>query len=85
MIQVSRRALLGGAVAATVLPAFAQRAGATDYARMKLPPPISGAERVQRIAKAQALMQRNGIGSLLIDPGQASIISPASNGGAASG
>lgn len=34
-----------------------------------IPSPISGAERLQRIAKAQSLMQAHGIGSLLIESG----------------
>ena len=37
---------------------------------MKLPPPIRRAERIQRLAKAQALMQRNGIGAVLIESGR---------------
>ena len=36
---------------------------------VKLPPPITRDERLGRIAKAQALMQRNGFGSVLIESG----------------
>ena len=41
---------------------------ATDYARMKLPPPI-GREGDQRLASARAMMQRQGIGAIVIEPG----------------
>jgi len=36
---------------------------------IKLPPPITKEERLARIAKAQSLMQRNGIGSALVESG----------------
>ena len=45
-------------------------AGATtDYVRMKLPPPIGRDERLQRLNKARQLMQSQGIGAIVIEPG----------------
>ena len=34
-----------------------------------LPPPISQAERIQRIARARQLLQQNGIGSVIVESG----------------
>jgi Xaa-Pro dipeptidase len=34
-----------------------------------IPPPISSAERLQRLAKARALMQRHGIGAIIVESG----------------
>jgi Xaa-Pro dipeptidase len=34
-----------------------------------IPPPISTAERLQRIAKARALMAQHGIGAVIVEPG----------------
>ena len=36
---------------------------------MTLPPPIGGAERLARLAKARELMSRQGIGAVIIEPG----------------
>ena len=63
-----RRAFLGMAASAGILagrPAslVAQTAGTS------LPPPISTAERMQRIAKAQALMRAAGLNALLVEAG----------------
>jgi Xaa-Pro aminopeptidase len=69
MIRFSRRTLLGGAAAAAALPSFARRAGATDYKRMPLPPPITREERMARLARARALMQKQGIGAVLVESG----------------
>jgi len=45
-------------------------AGATtDYVRMKLPSPIGRDERLQRLNKARQLMQSQGIGAIVIEPG----------------
>ena len=67
---IRRRTFLagGGALAATAALPFGT-AAATDYARMKLPPPIGREERLQRLARARELMQRNGIGSVLVESG----------------
>ena len=69
-LHVGRRAFLGGVAAmgfATVTPLRAAQAIAPVPS--KLPPPISPAERVQRLQKAQALMQQHGIGAVLIESG----------------
>ena len=73
MAGFTRRALIGGLGTVAALPLLGLGAGpaaaATDYAPMKLPPPISGAERLQRLARARALMKANGIGAIVIEPG----------------
>ena len=65
MLTATRRTIIGGVAASLLpLPALAK----TAVAR-RLPPPISGAERLQRLTRARALMQRHGIGAILIEPG----------------
>ena len=69
--MISRRGILSGAGAAAgaaFLPAQVAAAPA-ELAPVKLPPPITREERLARIAKAQGLMQRNGIGSVLVESG----------------
>ena len=66
MLSLDRRSLIGSALlapAALALPkvAFAAIAG--------LPPAIGPAERLARLAKARGLMQRHGLGAILIEPG----------------
>ncbi|MEO6224334.1 MAG: Xaa-Pro peptidase family protein [Sphingomicrobium sp.] len=71
-LAIGRRGFLGssGALAATLLPLGGALARAVaGLSPLKLPPPISTAERLGRIAGAQALMQRNGIGAVVIEPG----------------
>src|SRR6476469_8675497 len=70
---IKRRHFLQGAgalAAATTLPlsrvAAAAAAGRTPIA---LPPPISSAERLQRLAKARTLMQQHGIGAIIVESG----------------
>ena len=72
--RLDRRAFLGtgAAAAATTLPALSLGAGAaraTDLAPLKLPPPIGTEERLKRLSAARALMQRHGIGAIVIEPG----------------
>lgn len=67
-LKTSSSAVLA-AGAASVAGLSSVRAGATDYARMELPPPIGREERLQRLAKARAMMQRQGIGAIVIEPG----------------
>ena len=74
MIQarIARRAVLkGGALAAAMtLPLGRLMAqAASELAVIPIPPPISAAERIGRLAKARALMQRNGIGAMLVESG----------------
>jgi Xaa-Pro dipeptidase len=57
-------------VAAMTLPLdrlFAE--AAAELPSIPIPPPISTAERLQRLAKAKELMQRNGIGAVLVESG----------------
>jgi Xaa-Pro dipeptidase len=58
-----------GALAASAFipPGLAAAQGALSP--VKLPPPISREERAARLAKARELMQRNGIGSVLVESG----------------
>ena len=69
--RVGRRAVIGGSLglaAAAVMPLGAA-ALATDYIPMKLPPPIGRDERLRRLSDARLLMQRHGIGAILVEPG----------------
>ncbi|MEO7564560.1 MAG: Xaa-Pro peptidase family protein [Sphingomicrobium sp.] len=45
------------------------RAAADELAPINLPPPIAPAERLARVRAAQGLMQRLGIGTLIVEPG----------------
>ena len=66
MLTLDRRSLISGALiapAALVLPGVALGATAGD------PPAITSAERLARLAKARALMRRDGLGAILIEPG----------------
>lgn len=71
MITVSRRAMMSGIAAASAMSGLAGRAVAqlAEAKPRTLPPPIRPAERLSRIAKAQAMMQRSGIGSILVESG----------------
>ena len=71
--RINRRAMLGGTAAlaaAMTLPisrVFAQAAAETPS--IPIPPPISAAERAQRLRRAQQMMRRLGIGSVLVESG----------------
>ena len=71
--RIGRRALLigGGALAATLtVPlnrVFAQ--AAAELPPIQLPPAIATAERLQRLSRARALMQRHGIGAVIVESG----------------
>ena len=71
--MIQRRSFLAGAGAIAAAMAFPMdRAFAAAKEALKpipLPPPISQAERLQRIAKARALMQQNGIGAVIVESG----------------
>src|SRR5689334_23082967 len=70
-IERRRFLALGGAMGAvlTLEPARVFAQAREKLARMPLPPPIGQAERLQRIARARALMQRNGIGAVIVESG----------------
>jgi Xaa-Pro dipeptidase len=71
--SIRRRRFLqaGGAIAAAMtLPLGRVLAAASETLRpVPLPPPISQAERLQRLARAKVLMQRSGIGAVMVEPG----------------
>ena len=71
--MIQRRSFLTGAgvtaVALTVPLSRVAAAAAEALQPMPLPPPISQAERLARLARARTLMQQNGIGSLIVEPG----------------
>src|SRR5258708_27969439 len=71
--MIGRRGLLmgGGAVAAamTVPLGRVMAQAAAELPVIPVPPPISSAERLQRLAKARALMQRHGIGAVIVESG----------------
>ena len=71
--MIQRREFLAGAgavAAAMTLPWDRVIAAALDALKpVALPPPISSAERLGRLAKARALMQQNGIGSVIVESG----------------
>lgn len=64
-LDLTRRTLLGGLAASAAVPL----AGAVAQPAPAAPPPITRAERLQRLARARALMQRHDIGAVLIEPG----------------
>jgi Xaa-Pro dipeptidase len=69
--SIRRRHFLQGAFAATLtvpLDRVVARAAA-ELPKIPIPPPISSAERVRRLAKARELMQRNGIGAMIVESG----------------
>ncbi|NUQ17622.1 MAG: aminopeptidase P family protein [Sphingomonas sp.] len=71
--MIQRRTFLAGsaaAAAAMTLPISRVMAQASEALKpVVLPPPISPAERRGRLAKARQLMQRNGIGSVIVESG----------------
>jgi Xaa-Pro dipeptidase len=70
--NIQRRGFMIGAGAAGALALAPMRLAAaakTGLAPMKLPPPISREERLARLARSRALMQKSGIGSVIIEPG----------------
>jgi Xaa-Pro dipeptidase len=71
--RIQRRTFLGSAGAAAAIAAipFArlQAQAAAELPKIPIPPPISSEERLGRIAKARALMQKNGIGAIIVEPG----------------
>jgi Xaa-Pro dipeptidase len=70
---IHRRRFLagGGALAASMaIPVGRVLAqAAAELPSIKLPPPITSAERVQRLTKARESMRQNGIGAVLVESG----------------
>jgi Xaa-Pro dipeptidase len=73
MTMIQRRRFLvsvGAAGAAMTIPLDRLFAAAKEALKpVQLPPPIGQAERLQRIARARALMQRSGIGAVIVESG----------------
>ena len=71
--MIHRRNFLAGAgalTAAMTLPLDRLFAAAAEALKpVPLPPPIGQAERLQRIARARALMAKNGIGAVIVESG----------------
>jgi Xaa-Pro dipeptidase len=71
--QIRRRDFLQGAgslaAAMTISTSQLMAQAAATLSPIKLPPPISSAERLQRLAKARALMAQTGIEAIIIEPG----------------
>jgi Xaa-Pro dipeptidase len=70
--RIARRTLLksGALAAAMTLPLGRVMAqAAAELPTIPLPPPISSAERMQRLRKARDLMRANGIGVVLVESG----------------
>ena len=59
----------GALAAAAAIPSRLAAAAQSELTPVKLPPPISREERMARLAKARDLMQRQGIGSVLVESG----------------
>ena len=67
-----RRFLQGAGALAATLSVPLERLlaqAAAELPRITIPPPISSAERVQRLRKARELMKRHGIGAVLVESG----------------
>ncbi len=71
--RLDRRSLLsGGSGAAAMMalpPSRAMAQAAEALKSMESPPPISSQERLGRIAKARSLMQKSGIGAVIVEAG----------------
>src|SRR4051794_5026741 len=71
--HIHRRRFLaatGSLAAAMTVPIGRVMAQSTaELPWIPIPPPISSAERLQRIAKARALMAQHGIGAIIVEPG----------------
>jgi Xaa-Pro dipeptidase len=70
--QIRRRHFLQGAgsfAAAMAIPTRLMAQAAATLQPIKLPPPISSAERLQRLAQARALMAQNNIEAIMVEPG----------------
>ena len=73
MMKISRRRMMAGAgamAAAMTVPLGRVLAQAAEQlAPIPIPPPISQAERLQRVAAARELMRKNNIGAVLVESG----------------
>ncbi len=69
MLTLDRRGLLGAALFAPLLARPHLAIASTVSGAPALPPAIGPTERLARLAKARALMQREGLGAILVEPG----------------
>jgi Xaa-Pro dipeptidase len=73
MMRLQRRQLLaaGGMIAGAAYTGLVRAAvqQAQNLKPIKLPPPIGRPERIERLARARALMRANDIGAILVEPG----------------
>ena len=73
--RLGRRVVLRGGAAAMAAPLLAggglgkALAAVAETAPIQLPAPIASEERLQRLANARRLMQRHGIGAIIVEPG----------------
>jgi Xaa-Pro dipeptidase len=69
--RISRRGFIGasGAVAASSIVPPATIAAVAQPKRIKLPPPIGREERMKRLLAARKMMERHGIGAIIVEPG----------------
>lgn len=65
----TRRHFIAGSGAALAAAGFGQPALAMQRGGIPIPPPITPAERLGRVRRAQQLMRANGIGSVLVEAG----------------
>ena len=72
-MRMGRRTVLGGgaafAAAMTVPFARVMAQASDELPSIPIPPPISAAERMARLARSRQLMQRQGIGSMIVEAG----------------
>ena len=72
-VWIQRRTFLktGGALGVSVMLPVERLAAqaAAELPTIPIPPPITTAERLQRVAKARSLMARHGIDAIIVEPG----------------
>jgi Xaa-Pro dipeptidase len=72
-LLLNRRGFVGASAAAIGLAALPlsrlAAAAAEELPKIPIPPPISSQERLARLAKARGLMDRNGIGAIVVEAG----------------
>ncbi|MCL6730304.1 M24 family metallopeptidase [Sphingomonas hankyongi] len=67
--RLSRRTMLAGMAAATLPVGRLAAQAAEELKPIPIPPPISSAERLQRLTRARDMMRQKGIGAILIESG----------------
>src|SRR4029079_17910845 len=67
--RFSRRGVLTGMAALTLPVGRLAAQAAEELKPIPIPPPISSAERLQRLTKAREMMRQQGIGAILVESG----------------